>query len=57
MSKRMVELKKQIESRIALAEKEMKEARDIRLINYTLINDIFEQAIEEFILIIKKELA
>jgi len=57
LEKRGTESELQIEKRLAQAEEEMKEAHKIRLFEYVLVNDVFEQAVEELILLVKKTLA
>jgi len=54
LEKRGTENGSQIEKRLALAEQEMKEAHKIRIFDYTLVNNEFDQAVNEFILLIKK---
>ena len=54
--KRGTESESQMESRLIEAEKEMKEAPDGRLFRYTLVNDIFEKSVVEFIKVIEDEL-
>lgn len=54
LEKRGTESTEQIEKRIARAEEETKEAHKIRIFDYNLVNDDFEQAVREFIMLIKK---
>jgi len=54
LTKRGSETAKQIEQRIDQAEQEMKEAHKIRLFDYYLVNDDFEQAVNEFMMVVKK---
>lgn len=57
LEKRGTESAKQIEKRITQAKQEMEEAHNkSRVFGYWLVNDEFEQAVGEFILIIKREL-
>ena len=46
----------QIEQRLKLAEEEMVEAEKSRLLDYHVVNDVFEQTVEELILLIKDKL-
>ena len=56
LEKRNSESASVIEKRLAQAEEEMKEAHKIRLFEYVLVNDIFEQSVEELIMLVKKAL-
>lgn len=56
LEKRGTESVTQIKQRLDQAEEEMKEAHKIRLFEYVLVNDLFEQAVEEFILLVQKAL-
>ena len=47
----------QLEERLNLAEEEMKEAQKSRLFNFHLVNDNFEQAVNELELLIKDKLS
>ena len=56
--KRGTETECQIDERLKVAEQEMKEAHNLqRLFTYRLINEDFEQAVRELIMIIKRELS
>ncbi|MBU1007517.1 guanylate kinase [Candidatus Dependentiae bacterium] len=57
LEKRATESVSQIEKRLTQAEEEMKEAHKIRLFGYVLVNDIFDQAVEELILLVRKALS
>jgi len=54
LEKRGSDNEKQVKERLAKAEEEMAEAHKIRLFEYVLVNDVFDQAVEEFILLVKK---
>ena len=55
--KRSVDTVVQIEKRLARAKEELDEAHKSRLFDYVLVNDIFEQAVEELKMLIGKILA
>ena len=52
--KRSADTVVQIEKRLARAKEELDEAHKSRLFNYVLVNDIFEQAVEELKMLIEK---
>lgn len=52
--KRGDETVQQVERRVARAEEEIKEAHKIKTFDYFLVNEDFEQAVGEFIMLIKK---
>lgn len=54
LKKRGTESQPDFEKRVARAEKEIKEAHKIRLFDYVLVNDLFERAVEEFVLLVKR---
>ena len=56
MMKRGSATEVQIEQRLAKAKGEIEEAHKIRIFDYFLVNDIFEQAVEELIITLQKKL-
>lgn len=54
--KRGSESPSQVEKRFEIAKHELSEAHKIGIFDYVLVNDIFEQAVEEFLLLITQEL-
>jgi guanylate kinase len=57
LEKRGTESHAQVEMRLNQAKHEMEEAHKIRLFEYILVNDIFEQSVEELLVLMKKAFA
>lgn len=56
LKKRGVTSESDFKRRVTQSEEDMIEAHKIRIFDYFLVNDVFEQAVEEFMLLIKRAL-
>ena len=55
LSNRGTESASGVEKRLVLAKQEMEEAHKSRLFDYVLVNDLFDQSVEELLMLVKKE--